>query len=817
MFKINEYNRQALFTAFYFLIFGFFWILLSDKMLIRLSPTPEFGLKMQTYKGWFFIVITTLLIYFIVREQLKIVFNLRDKLQLSQKRYKQIVDLSHDLIWTVDANGYITFINNVCYPVYGLKPEEMTGHRFNEFNQHNQQNRYLKVIEENLKKGITSMDFETIVYAKNGERMIFTDNISVVTDADGNIETIVGASKNVTKDKLFEEELIRNKQRLELALLGGELGLWDYNTKTERFFVNETWKEMFGLQMSDDKIDFRFYVSLVHPDDVRMIMDLFQLFVTGEKSSYEIEYRIKHSNGRWRWILSKGKVAEWDDTGKPLRIIGTNLDITSKKQLELELKYWLDVYRSFVKYANEGIFLHEIEKPIHKDMPVDEQVDIFFNHGYIKTCNDSFATMYGYEHAHELEGFRLAQLQGGDDNPHNITFLKKFINSGYRLNNEISLDVDKKGNTLYISNNLVGIHENGKLVRLWGSQYNITSQVEAQKKLENSEKRYRILFENNPVPLVIFDFANLNFFDANSAAAKLFDYPHEKLLELVLQDIRPDIAFYSKEEIRALVAKELNTTRELTLTVNSGKSIQAEVRTDQIEFEGNKAVIAAINDITPLREAEKMVIRSLIEGEDNERKRVAKEIHDSLGQNLTAASLNLSAVRSSIGCLDKSRMEKFGLGLSFLNSAIEESRNIAHNLMPKAIDDFGLVPSLKSLFTQIEKSANLKIEFYENLRVDSRLPGNVELNLYRITQEALNNVLKHANAGKIFVQLLLHKQEIIYTFEDDGKGFDLPVLSPGSKGMGIKSINNRVKAMSGFFEIDSSPAKGTSITIQIPL
>jgi PAS domain S-box-containing protein len=450
-------------------------------------------------------------------------------------------------------------------------------------------------------------------------------------------------------------------------------------------------------------------------------------------------------------------------------------------------------------------------------MPVDEQIDIFFNHGYIKTCNDSFASMYGFEHAHEVEGFRLAQLQGGDDNPHNIAFLKKFINSGYRLNNEISLDVDKNGNTLYISNNLVGIHENGKLVRLWGSQYNITSQVEAQKKLENSEKRYRILFENNPVPLIIFDLVNLNFVDANSAAAKLFESTHEKLLTLNLQDIRPDIAFYSREEIRTLVAKELNNTRELTLTVNSDKSIQAEVRTDQIEYEGNKAVIAAINDITPLREAEKMVIRSLIEGEDNERKRVAKEIHDSLGQNLTAASLNLSAVRSSIGCLDKSRMEKFSIGLSFLNAAIEESRNIAHNLMPKAIDDFGLVPSLKSLFSQIEKSANLKIEFYENLRVDSRLPGNVELNLYRITQEALNNVLKHANAGKIFVQLLLHKQEIIYTFEDDGKGFDLPVLSPGSKGMGIKSINNRVKAMSGFFEIDSSPAKGTSITIQIPL
>lgn len=817
MFKIKEYNRQALITAIYFLIFGFFWILLSDRMLIRLSPTPEFGLQMQTYKGWFFIVITTFLIYFIVREQLKIVVNLKDKLQLSQKRYKQIVDLSHDLIWTVDANGYITFINNVCYPVYGLKSEDMIGRRFDEFNKKNQQNKYLKVIEENLKKGITSIDYETIVYDKNGERLIFTDNISVVTDDKGNIETIVGASKNVTKDKLYEEELLRNKQRLELALLGGELGLWDYNTKTEHFFVNDTWKEMFGLQIPDDKIDFSFFTSLVHPADVNMIIDLFQLFIAGEKSSYDIEYRVKHSDGRWRWILSKGKVAEWDDTGKPLRLIGTNLDITSKKQLELELKYWLDVYRSFVKYANEGIFLHEIEKPIHKDMPMEEQIDIFFNHGYIKTCNDSFAAMYGYEFAHELEGFRLAQLQGGDDNPHNIAFLKKFINAGYRLNNEISLDVDKEGNTLYISNNLVGIHENGRLVRLWGSQYNITQQVEAQKRLENSEKRYRILFENNPVPLIIFDFFNLTFYDANSAAAKLFECPHEELLKLTLQDIRPDIAFYSHEEISMLIAKELNATIELTIKILSGKSIQAEVRTEQIEYEGNKAVIAAINDITPLREAENMVLRSLIEGEDNERKRVAKEIHDSLGQNLTAASLNFSAVKSTIGGLDESRLEKFSLGLTFLNLAIEESRNIAHNLMPKAIDDFGLIPSLKSLFSQIEKSANLKIEFYENLRVDARLPRNVELNLYRITQEALNNVLKHAKAGKIFVQALLHKREIIYTFEDDGKGFDLPVLSPGSKGMGIKSISNRVKAMSGIFEIDSSPGKGTALTIQIPL
>jgi PAS domain S-box-containing protein len=816
MFKINEYNRHAVKTALYFLIFGFLWILLSDSLLHRLSPTPEFGLKMQTYKGGFFILITTLMIYLIVRDQLKVVFKLKDKLQESQKNYKQIVDLSHDLIWTVDNKGLISFINSTSEKYYGLKPEEMIGHKFSDFVEKEQYEKNLRIFEQNLSQGITSITYETTIKHKNGESYILSDNVSVVLNENGEVVIIIGASKDITQHKLYEGELLDNKHRLELALQGGELGMWDYNLQYNYFLVNDTWKQMLGIESDDNKIEVRFFGTLVHPDDAETINYTFNSVVAGEKVSFDIEHRIRHSDGKWRWVLSKGKVAVWDDQNKPLRIIGTNLDITTKKNLELELKYWLDVYSSFIKYANEGIFLHENEIPIEKDMPVDQQVNIFFNHGYIKKCNDSFAAMYGYQNSSEIEGFRLAQLQGGDDNPLNIAFLKKFINAGYRLNNEISYDVDKDGNRLYISNNLVGIHEHDKLVRIWGSQFNITEQVVARKKIEESEKRYRLLFENNPVPLMICDLNDFGFYDVNSAACKLFECSREKLLMATLKDIRPDVAFYSNEEIKILVAKEMNSTTEVTLKTMQQTIILAEVRTDQIEYEGKYAAIAAINDITPIREAEKMVIRSLIEGEDNERKRVAKEIHDSLGQNLTAASLNFSAIKSEIECLEIVKKEKFNLGISFLNSAIEESRNIAHNLMPKAIDDFGLVPSLKSLFGQIEKSAGLKITFYDNLRNNRSLPVGVELNLYRITQEALNNVLKHADADEIFVQLLLHTNEIIYTFEDDGKGFGLAAVKAGSKGMGLKSIANRVKAMAGTLEIDSNIGKGAAITIQIP-
>jgi len=227
-------------------------------------------------------------------------------------------------------------------------------------------------------------------------------------------------------------------------------------------------------------------------------------------------------------------------------------------------------------------------------------------------------------------------------------------------------------------------------------------------------------------------------------------------------------------------------------------------------------VLAAINDISALKEAEKRVIQSVVEGENNERKRISKELHDSLGQSLTAASLNFSAVKNDISNLEKQKAEKFLLGLEFLNAAIEESRNIAHNLMPKAIDDFGLVPSLNSLFNQIDKFSGINIKFYENLE-GRRLPRQVEFNLYRITQEALNNAIKHAHATEIFVQLMLHQNDLIYTFEDDGKGFIVDPQSLGKRGLGLSSIDNRVKAMSGTLEIDSSPKRGTAITIELPV
>lgn len=814
---INEQNLRALIISAFYFVFGFFWVLLSDELLYELASSHSMYMKMQTYKGWFFIFLTSILIFTLVRYQLKIVVDLNKKLRANEMKFRRILDLSHDVIWTVDNDGIITFINQACKQVYGYPPEQMIGRPFKEFIDeevfyHNQSR-----FRENLNQGFDSMNFQTEIVNDEGQKVYMQDNITVIRDESGKIIEIVGSSKDITSTILYEKELLAANERLETALVGGNLGLWDYNLEEGTIYINEMWKKITGYYWLGDEILDRSFLTMIHPDDAARMENQIKKLLDEGIERFSIDIRMQVGSGNWNWMQLNARVIPSSEQTMSKRIVGTIQDITSRKQLELDLQYWLENYRNFISYANEGIFMYELEEPVDPTMPEDQQIRIFFHKGYIKTCNRSFAAMYGYDDPAMMEGFRLVDLQGGDNDPVNVEFQRKFIRSGYRLKNELTIDQDKNQRKIFISNNLVGLFENNKLVRIWGSQFDITQQIITQKKVEESEYRYRQLFETNPVALILLSLEKLSITDANTSALNLFGKKLNELLNLPITYLRPDFEELSPEKIRMQISHELNKTIEASLRIDQNRVIRAEIKTAPIDPQHKDTCIVAINDITLLREAEKIVLRSLIEGEDRERRRVAGEIHDSLGQNLTAASLNFNAVKSLIDQLDDPRKEKFALGLSFLNSAIDESRNIAMNLMPRAIDDFGLIPALQSLFTRISKAGNFQINFYENIKSNYRIPRNLELTLYRISQEALNNVLKHARAQNVYVQLLLHQNELILTFEDDGVGFEFSESSPVNKGMGLLSISNRVKAMSGLFEIDSKPGKGTVLTIRIPL
>ncbi len=210
-----------------------------------------------------------------------------------------------------------------------------------------------------------------------------------------------------------------------------------------------------------------------------------------------------------------------------------------------------------------------------------------------------------------------------------------------------------------------------------------------------------------------------------------------------------------------------------------------------------------------LQQQEINSLNALMEGQEKERHRIAEELHDRLGSKLAAVKLHYDAGQAS------RNLDKHKVASRLLDETIKETRQIAHDLASGVLDKFGLYSALKDLKCTLESSNRIQVELLENNMKDVRLRGRIELNLYRIVQELLSNILKHARANNITIQITYHKSsDITLMVEDDGIGFD-PELQ--SEGMGLRNVLVRAQRLNGEVHIDSRPGYGTSITVDVPL
>jgi signal transduction histidine kinase len=217
--------------------------------------------------------------------------------------------------------------------------------------------------------------------------------------------------------------------------------------------------------------------------------------------------------------------------------------------------------------------------------------------------------------------------------------------------------------------------------------------------------------------------------------------------------------------------------------------------------------------ITELQQKNKLLaLSSMIEGQEAERLRIAKDLHDSLGGLLSTIKAHFTTIQKEI-----IQLTKFGLTDKtnlLIDEACIEVRRISHNMMPHALSISGLKGALEDI------AQSLKAEGYELTLEINKLPPNIEntkeVMIYRLVQEIISNIRKHANASTILLQVLGFKNEINLIVEDNGDGFDYE-KAVIKDGLGLKSINSRVDFLDGTIEWDTKPGNGTSISINIPL
>jgi len=380
------------------------------------------------------------------------------------------------------------------------------------------------------------------------------------------------------------------------------------------------------------------------------------------------------------------------------------------------------------------------------------------------------------------------------------------------------------------------IHDHSEAIGFVLVARDIAVWKQAQETLKESEERYRTVVETVTDAIIMID-ENSQILSINTAAGKIFGYSIAEMLGrnltmLMAEELRP---LHKAAVKRYLATGEKRLTWdsvELLGLHKSGKIIPLEISFGEFIKDGRHIFTGIIRDLTERKQLQqrldeiarqrtedlRMFATSTQRAQEEERRRIARELHDDLGQRLTGIKLNIEVFEDDIPKTNKKLLKKLKNIKRQIDVMITEISRISSNLRPTALDDFGLVVALQLLCKEFQQAHNLKIKFQADAR--EHYDEHFEIALYRIAQEALSNIAKHAEAASACVQLSDSGNAIALTIQDDGKGFELEKVrrqrGPG-RGLGLISMRERAEVLGGSFRIESSPKRGATIHVAIPI
>jgi PAS domain S-box-containing protein len=351
-------------------------------------------------------------------------------------------------------------------------------------------------------------------------------------------------------------------------------------------------------------------------------------------------------------------------------------------------------------------------------------------------------------------------------------------------------------------------------------------QYEAERKRRALTQRYEYLtrFAND---IILVTDQSLRIVEANDRAITSYEYTLNELLNLHLIDLYPPGSEQVLDTLMRHVDEESGLIFEAMQQRKNGTTFPVEISLRLLDLEGQKLFQEIIRDITERKRTEEVLKQSeknmrylasqLLSAQEDERKRLSGELHDELGHALLTLKLQIGSVKEQLlpqQLTLKKEVEKI---LEFINATIEDVRRLYLDLSPGDLEDLGLTTALRSLvddFSQLQKHIRWTIKL-DNL--DGLFALSTQTAIYRIVQEALTNIGKHAKPKKVFLGIKREKQSVSFTIKDDGIGFERHKVVTEKKTLGLLAMEERVKILGGAFELWSQENQGTKISFTIPI
>ena len=563
-------------------------------------------------------------------------------------------------------------------------------------------------------------------------------------------------------------------------LPGGEISL-----------VNSAYCDYFDKTL--DELVGSNFLSLIPDADQKAVMDNISA-LTIELPTQSHEHSVIAPNGGIRWQHWTNR-AIFDDRGKVVGYQSIGEDITERKRAEEALRESEELHRITLSNISDAVF-------------ITDDAGVFT---YI--CPNA-SLIFGYTYKEVSDLGNIEKLLGI-----NLFDLNKFGSSREVKNIECVIQ-DKSGMAHIL---LVNV----KLVSIKGGTVlytcrDITEHKRAEEALQESEERYRQLFNNESDAVMIFDATSNQIEDANPATLDLFGYSKEDFVNLTVEDISAE-----KDKTKAAVKRIISGDSENKyipwryFIKKDGIIFPGEIYAGTFISNGRKKIIGAVRDITNRMRAEEAIRElsfSLWTAQEMERKRIASELHDDLGQTLAFLKIQIKNIQNKLLKHQDELKKDCENSLTYADQLIEKVRTLSHGLTPISLTHLGLTASLQSLIEDFSKYSYMNIQ-KDIANIDRLYPPIAEITIYRIFQEIFTNIEKHANADYVKIEFIKQDIGVFFKIEDNGKGFDLERIELNylnERRLGLASIKERVRMLGGRFKIQSQLNEGTKINFTIP-
>ena len=408
-------------------------------------------------------------------------------------------------------------------------------------------------------------------------------------DEQGEIIGTVGCGRDVTREKQLEEEsklaqvaLSHSEQLWKFALEGARDGVWDWNAETNEVFFSRQWKAMLGYEEHEIGNTLDEWDKRIHPDDKAQCYEELEKHFSGQVPFYENQHRMQCKDGTYKWILDRGKVTEWSEDGKPLRVIGTHTDISEQKRLEAELSEKTLLLEGLLDSIPDIVFF--------KDMD-----------GVYLGCNPEFSRFVGRDKA-KIVGhtdYDLFDKQVADDFRRNDRLM---MDQGMAKHNEEWIDYPCGDRELIDTFKAPLRSKTGDLIGVLGVSRNITERKRIEESLRENRENFRVFFETMD-DIILVGTPDGKIVYANPAASQKLGYGEDELKEMHILDLHPEEKRQEAERIFAEMFRGERDVCPLPLAKKDGVYLPVETRVWFGKWSGKDCIFGICKDLSKEQQA----------------------------------------------------------------------------------------------------------------------------------------------------------------------------------------------------------------------